>query len=80
LKAGYVVIGKKGIFHGEHASYDGLLKEIVRFFKTGKVPIDPDETIELFAFMSAADISKAKGGVPIELKGVIEQAEAERKK
>jgi predicted dehydrogenase len=74
LKAGYVVFGEKGVVHGEHASYDGLLKEIVLFFKTGKVPVEPAETIELFAFMSAADESKKLDGATVTLKSLIDEA------
>ena len=32
------------------------------------------ETIEIFAFMSAADASKAQGGRPVTLASVIEKA------
>src|SRR2546430_12678947 len=32
--------------------------EIGRFFKTGKSPVRAEETIEIFAFMEAADESK----------------------
>jgi hypothetical protein len=41
--------------------------EIAQFFRTHKSPIDPKETLEMFAFMEAADISKAKGGAPVAL-------------
>ena len=33
-----------------------------------------EETIEIFAFMSAADESKAQGGVPVSLEALIEKA------
>jgi predicted dehydrogenase len=71
---GYVVFGSKGVFKGGHEEYHGLLKQMVEFFKTGKVPVPPEETIETFAFMSAADESKAKGGVPVTLESVIRKA------
>src|SRR6266481_1249485 len=48
-------------------SFDGyvpLVVEIMKFFKTGVPPVSPEETIETFAFMEAADDSKAKGGAP----------------
>jgi hypothetical protein len=47
--------------------YAGLVAEIVRFFKTGVPPVSPDETLELIAFMEAADLSKARGGAPVAL-------------
>ncbi len=74
LKSGFVVFGSEGVYHGEPDAYEGLLREIVKFFKTGRPPLDPAETIELFAFMSAADESKAKGGIPVELQPLIERA------
>ena len=52
-----------------------LLKEIVKFFKTGKAPVSPEETLEIYAFMSAADESKAKGGVPVRIAEVLEKAQ-----
>ena len=33
-----------------------------------------EETIEIFAFMTAADESKAQGGCPVTLASVIEKA------
>lgn len=45
--------------------YNGLVTEIMKFFTTGTPPISPDETLELIAFMEAADISKARGGAPV---------------
>ena len=44
------------------SSYFPLLVEIVRFFKTGKPPVSEAETLEIYAFMSAADESKRQGG------------------
>ena len=76
-KRGYgtTVFGTKGVIQGgKFGGYDPLVDEIVDFFKTGKVPIPPDETIEIFAFMSAADESKARGGAAVSLAEVIEKA------
>ena len=60
--------------------YGLLLAEIVTFFKTGVVPLKPEETIELFAFMEAADESKRRGGVPVRLDEVMAKAKAEAAK
>lgn len=74
---GGFVYGDKGIQPvGKYAGYGPLCDEIIKFFKTGKAPVPPEETIELFAFMSAADESKAKGGCPVKIKDVIEKAKA----
>jgi hypothetical protein len=42
--------------------YRELCIEIARFFKSGVAPVDLDETIEIFAFMEAAEESKRQGG------------------
>ena len=43
-------------------------------FQTGKVPVSAQETIEMFAFMAAADESKRRDGKPVTTKEMIEQA------
>ncbi len=55
------------------SDYRNLLVEVVKFFQTGVPPIQPDETLEMMAFMEAADLSKARGGAPVMLKDVTEQ-------
>src|SRR5690606_12980434 len=60
--------------------YDPLLVQVVKFFQTGEPPIKPEETIELFAFMEAADESKRQGGKTVTLASVMEKATASLKK
>lgn len=57
--------------------YDALLVPIATFFKTGVAPVSAEETIELFAFMEAADESKRQGGKPVTLESVLAKAKAE---
>jgi predicted dehydrogenase len=72
---GALVYGTKGIAQsGRYGGYGPLVDEIIKFFKTGKVPVPPEETIDIFAFMSAADESKAQGGEPVLLSSVIAKA------
>ena len=76
-KSGYggVVYGEKEIRTlGSYAGYDPLLIEIVRFFTTGVLPVRPEETLEIFAFMAAAEESKEKGGAPVQVDKVMEKA------
>ncbi len=49
--------------------YRPLVIEMVKFFKTGKPPVSAEETLEIYAFMQAADESKAANGreVPLNL-------------
>ena len=76
-KTGYgaLVFGEKGIGpSGGYAGYEPLVVEIARFFKSGEAPVTAAETIEIFAFMEAADESKRRGGVPVRLAEVLEKA------
>jgi len=62
------------------SDYAPMLRAIARFFDTGRPPVSPDETIEIYAFMSAADRSKAQGGRPVLLADVLAEARAEAAK
>ncbi len=55
------------------SDYRNLLVEVVKFFQTGVPPITPEETLEMMAFMEAADLSKARGGAPVMLEEVMGQ-------
>jgi hypothetical protein len=50
------------------AGYQPLVVEILKFFQTGKPPVPEEETLEMFAFMDAAQRSKAAGGQPVKLR------------
>ena len=54
----------------------GVLVDIVNYFETGEVPVTPQETLEIFAFMTAADESKASGGKPVNMQDVLRKAQA----
>ncbi|MFV1965588.1 MAG: Gfo/Idh/MocA family protein, partial [Pirellulaceae bacterium] len=60
---------------GPVGSYDGyapLVVEIVKFFRTGKPPVSAEETLEIYAFMEAADESKRQGGAEVTLESVLQ--------
>lgn len=59
---------------GSFDGYAPLVAEIIKFFQTGVAPVKPEETIEIFAFMEAADESKKQGGTPVKIKDVIKRA------
>jgi len=59
---------------GKYNGYNPLLLKIVEFFDSGILPVKPEETIDIFAFMAAADESKMKGGIPVETEKMIEKA------
>jgi predicted dehydrogenase len=69
-----IVFGSKAIAEQKGSGdYAPLVREIMKFFQTGVAPVSPEETIELFAFMEAADESKRQGGVPVRLKDVLKK-------
>jgi predicted dehydrogenase len=76
-KGGYgaLVYGSKAIATTEPGGgYEPLVVEICKFFRSGKPPVSPEETIEIFAFMEAADESKRQGGKPVSLESVLAKA------
>ena len=58
---------------GSFNGYEPLLAQIVNFFQTGIPPVQPKETIEIFAFMEAADASRQQGGAAVPLKKILKQ-------
>ena len=72
---GSTVFGTKGIVPG--GGFEPLIVEIVKFFKTGKPPVAEADTLEIIAFMEAADASKAKGGCPVTMESVMKKAREE---
>ena len=44
--------------------YDGLLSNIKSFMQTGEAPADPIESVEVIAFLEAANASMAEDGAP----------------
>lgn len=84
-KKGYGAIVEGTKQSGEVGKYDGykpLVVEIAKFFKTGKPPVSEEETLEILAFMEAADVSKAQNGAPVTIASVMakaKQALAEKK-
>jgi predicted dehydrogenase len=76
-KSGYggTIFGKNGVFPvGKYDGYQPLVVEIARFFHSGKPPVSAEETIEMFAFMEAADESKRQGGKTVTLESVLAKA------
>jgi predicted dehydrogenase len=56
---------------GPFDGYDDLSVKIAEFFTTKKSPVDAQETLEIYAFMAAADESKKRGGGVVTLKEVM---------
>lgn len=72
LYSGGTVYTREWNYHlGPFGGYEPLLKEIANYFETGIPPVSPKETIELFAFMEAADESKRQGGKSVRLESLM---------
>lgn len=72
-------VGDKG--EGEVGKYDGyepLVHDIVRFFRTGEPLMTAEETLEIYAFMEAADESKRRDGAVVTLAEVMEKARSKK--
>ena len=77
---GAMVYGSKAASpSGGFEGYQPLVAEIVKFFKTGKSPVSAEETLEIYAFMEAADESRRQDGGSVELKTVLERAQKSRR-
>ncbi|MBD3629340.1 MAG: Gfo/Idh/MocA family oxidoreductase [Cyclobacterium sp.] len=79
-KSGYGgrAFGEEGIMDmGSYGGYRPLLVEIAKFFDSGKAPVSEEETIEIFAFMQAADESKKINGSAVSLQAVLDKGRRE---
>lgn len=71
-------VGEKGEAEiGKFDGYEVLLQAVVKMFRTGKAQVSAEETLELYAFMEAADESKRQGGAEVKLADVLAKARAE---
>lgn len=62
---------------GGFDGYQPLLNQIIHFFRTGVAPVTPEETLEIYAFMEAADESKRRNGAEVSLAEVMAKANQE---
>ncbi len=68
---GGTAFGANGVASlGKFDGYRPLVVEIVKFYRTGHPPVSAEETIDLYAFMEAADESKRRGFVPVKIADV----------
>jgi predicted dehydrogenase len=59
----------------EYMGYKGTAIQIAKFFKTKTPPVTAEETIELFAFMEAAEESKRQNGAVVKIADVLAKAQ-----
>jgi hypothetical protein len=71
---GVTVFGSTGVVAPElKTGYGLMLKEIVTFFQTRVAPVAAEDTIEIMAFMEAADESKRQGGRAVTVADVLKK-------
>lgn len=70
----------KAVPVGGYVGYKDMLKEILKFFQTGEVPVSKEETLEIFTFMRAANMSEAKGGKIVTMEEAWKSGQEEAKK
>jgi len=67
-----ILFGSKKVLDEKlEGDYTPFLREVVKFFQTRVSPVPPEETLEIYAFMEAADESKRSGGSPVKIADVI---------
>lgn len=77
---GTTITDKGFVEAGGYQSYDVVLVEIVKFFNTKVAPVSKEETLEIFAFIEAADISKKNGGKTVTLQDAMKKGQKDAKK
>ena len=69
------IFGEKEIRSlGSSQGYSPLMKATAKYFHTGILPVQPEETLEILAFMEAADESKKLGGKPVSMDKLMDKA------
>ena len=66
---GLLVFGEKTVqcLSPSETSYVPLVQKIMEFFQTRTAPVPNSETLEIMAFIEAAEQSRKQGGIPIPL-------------
>jgi hypothetical protein len=68
-----IVFGAKAVAEQKESGddYAPLVRAVIKFLQTGIAPVTPEETLDMFAFMEAADESKRLGGQPVKIKDIM---------
>jgi len=70
----------KSVAAGPYEGYKPLLDAVLTFFDTGVLPVTPEETIEIFAFMKASNMSLERGGKYVTIAEAMKLGEKEARK
>lgn len=80
IYGGTIVTEDGTVLCGGYEGYRVLLNEILDFFTTGILPVSPEETIEIFTFMKASNMSLERGGKTVRLSEAYKAGEKDAKK
>ena len=64
----------------KYEGYEPLVVEIAKFFAGGEPPVSSQESLEIMAFIQAAQQSSDQKGIPVTLQSVMEQADEQAAK
>jgi hypothetical protein len=67
---------EKIIEQTSQGDYTPMLREVIKFFQTKQAPLSAKQTLEIYAFMEAAQESKRQNGKVITLREVLTKADA----
>ena len=77
---GYVIgVDEKGktkvaAYENGAAGYKPLLADVLKFIKSGEPSFQPEESVEIFKLMEAAEMSAKRGGAPVTLEEAVRAA------
>ena len=74
---GGTVFGDKDILTinpGKDYGYRSLMVKVAGFFQSGNPPLSPEETLEIYTFMAAAEESSRNGGTMVSLESIMQKA------
>jgi len=77
---GTVFLENKQMPAGEYMGYKVLLDAVLKFFETDVPPVSKEETLEIFAFMEASNLSLKKGGKIVHVEDMYQPAEKKAEK
>lgn len=74
---GTIYLEKEAVPTGGYTGYQPLVDEILRFFETGICPVSREETLEIFTFMEASNMSLKENGALVTLEAARKAGEKE---
>lgn len=77
---GTVLLKDRMMAAGGYEGYRCLLDAVIEFFETDVPPVSKEETLEIFAFMEASNLSLSKEGKYVLVGDVMKKAEKEARK